>query len=36
LATRNPDVTWSRKNNPEPNEAYRSAQYKVRKLKFGP
>uniref|UniRef100_A0A336N6T2 CSON007821 protein n=1 Tax=Culicoides sonorensis TaxID=179676 RepID=A0A336N6T2_CULSO len=28
LATRNPDVTWSRKNNPEPNEEYRNKQYK--------
>lgn len=30
LATRNPDVTWSRVNNPEPWEAYRNKQYKVR------
>lgn len=29
LATRNPDVTWSRVQNPEPNEAYRNKQYKV-------
>lgn len=29
LATRNPDVTWSRAQNPEPNQAYRAAQYKV-------
>lgn len=29
LATRNPDVTWSRAQNPEPNQAYRDKQYKV-------
>lgn len=29
LATRNPDVTWSRVQNPEPNNAYRDKQYKV-------
>lgn len=29
LATRNPDVTWSRAQNPEPNQAYRNKQYKV-------
>ncbi|XP_055373880.1 cytochrome c oxidase subunit NDUFA4 [Condylostylus longicornis] len=28
LATRNPDVTWSRKNNPEPWQHYRDKQYK--------
>uniref|UniRef100_A0A6M2DK57 Putative cytochrome c oxidase subunit ndufa4 mori n=1 Tax=Xenopsylla cheopis TaxID=163159 RepID=A0A6M2DK57_XENCH len=28
LATRNPDVTWNRKSNPEPWEAYRNKQYK--------
>ncbi|CAD7084751.1 unnamed protein product [Hermetia illucens] len=28
LATRSPEVTWSRTNNPEPWEAYRSAQHK--------
>lgn len=30
LATRNPDVTWNRETNPEPWEAYRNKQYKVR------
>lgn len=29
LATRNPDVSWRRKDNPEPWEAYRNKQYKV-------
>ncbi|KAF7389947.1 hypothetical protein HZH68_011804 [Vespula germanica] len=28
LAFRNPDVTWSLKNNPEPWEEYRDKQYK--------
>ncbi|XP_026474351.1 cytochrome c oxidase subunit NDUFA4-like [Ctenocephalides felis] len=28
LATKNPDVTWNRKTNPEPWEAYRNKQYK--------
>ena len=28
LATKNPDVTWSRKNNPEPWQEYRNKQYK--------
>lgn len=28
LATRNPDVSWNRKGNPEPNEYYRNKQYK--------
>uniref|UniRef100_U5ES15 Putative nadh dehydrogenase n=1 Tax=Corethrella appendiculata TaxID=1370023 RepID=U5ES15_9DIPT len=28
LATRNPDVSWSKKGNPEPWEAYREKQYK--------
>lgn len=32
LATRNPDVTWNRETNPEPWEAYRNKQYKVRNL----
>lgn len=32
LATRNPDVTWNRETNPEPWEAYRNKQYKVRIL----
>ncbi|XP_063704624.1 cytochrome c oxidase subunit NDUFA4 [Culicoides brevitarsis] len=27
-ATKNPDVSWNRKANPEPNEAYRAKQYK--------
>lgn len=30
LATRNPDVMWNRKANPNPNEEYRNKQYKVR------
>lgn len=30
LATKNPDVTWSRKNNPEPWQEYHNKQYKVR------
>lgn len=29
LAIRNPDVTWSRAQNPEPNQEYRDKQYKV-------
>lgn len=29
LATRNPDVSWRRKDNPEPWEEYRNKQYKV-------
>lgn len=28
LATRDPDVSWNRKNNPEPWEEYRNKQYK--------
>lgn len=28
LATKNPDVTWDRKNNPEPWQAYAEKQYK--------
>lgn len=29
LAIRSPEVTWSRKNNPEPWEEYRNKQHKV-------
>lgn len=29
LATQNPDVTWDRKNNPEPWQKYAEKQYKV-------
>ena len=29
LAVRNPDVTWDRKNNPEPWQHYAEKQYKV-------
>lgn len=29
LATRNPDVSWNKKSNPEPWEEYRAKQYKV-------
>lgn len=29
LATRNPDVTWNRKTNPEPWQEYKDKQYKV-------
>ncbi|KOB73317.1 putative nadh dehydrogenase [Operophtera brumata] len=29
LATRNPDVSWSKKANPEPWEEYRTKQYKL-------
>lgn len=29
LATRNPDVTWRRGENPEPWQEYRNKQYKV-------
>jgi hypothetical protein len=29
LATRDPDVSWNRKKNPEPWEEYRNKQYKV-------
>lgn len=32
LATRNPDVSWNRKGNPNPNEEYRTKQYKVSHL----
>lgn len=28
LATRSPDVTWSRTRNPEPNQEYHDKQYK--------
>ncbi|CAB3226808.1 unnamed protein product [Arctia plantaginis] len=28
LATRNPDVTWNRKTNPEPWQEYKDKQYK--------
>ncbi|PZC72445.1 hypothetical protein B5X24_HaOG211140 [Helicoverpa armigera] len=28
LATRNPDVSWNKKTNPEPWEEYRAKQYK--------
>ncbi|CAD0244608.1 unnamed protein product [Spodoptera exigua] len=28
LATRNPDVSWNKKSNPEPWEEYRAKQYK--------
>jgi len=28
LATRNPDVSWNRKGNPEPWQEYRNKQYK--------
>ena len=28
LATQNPDVTWDRKNNPEPWQKYAEKQYK--------
>lgn len=34
LATRNPDVTWSRVQNPEPNQEYQNKQYKVTITKF--
>lgn len=34
LATRNPDVTWSRTSNPEPWQEYRNKQYKVNILKL--
>ena len=30
LATQNPDVTWDRKNNPEPWQKYAEKQYKVK------
>lgn len=29
LATRNPDVSWNKKGNPEPWNEYRDKQYKV-------
>lgn len=32
LATRNPDISWNRKKNPEPWEEYRTKQYKVSKI----
>lgn len=31
LATRNPDVTWRRGENPEPWQEYSTKQYKVKK-----
>ncbi|XP_008558297.1 cytochrome c oxidase subunit NDUFA4 [Microplitis demolitor] len=30
LATKNPDVTWSRKRNPEPWQEYKTKQYKFK------
>lgn len=30
LAIRNPDVSWSRVQNPEPNQEYHNKQYKVK------
>ena len=32
LATRNPDVSWNKKANPEPWQEYRNKRYKVCKL----